>query len=106
MIFAKLFSFTAVCTMGVLPAFMLHAGEVMVENESWAAAFDTDSGALIKLENKPLHWNVEQHPGMGVSFRLNAPIEGRDNFITGQNQTGMFHFPVRFAQNCPVYTLF
>jgi Domain of unknown function (DUF6259) len=85
-IFAKLLSLTAVYAIAVLPAFMLHAGEIMVENQSWAAAFDTDSGALIKLENKSLHWNVEQHPAMGVSFRLNAPIEGRDNFITGQNQ--------------------
>jgi hypothetical protein len=66
-----------------LPA---RAGEVTLKNDSWAVTFDTTSGALTRLENKTTHWLIEAHPSLGVSFRLNVPVNQNDNFIYGRNQ--------------------
>jgi Domain of unknown function (DUF6259) len=78
---------TALFTVAVLAGSSVYAGEVTLKDKSWAATFDTDSGALTKLENKSLHWNVEQRPELGVSFRLNAPLaDHRDDFVLGQKQ--------------------
>ena len=64
-----------------------HAAEVTLENKFWLAAFDSDSGALTKLENKSLHWNIEQNPALGASFQLNALSPDRkDNYVFGRKQ--------------------
>jgi hypothetical protein len=83
--FAKLFVLKAACA-AILSGFPARAGEVALENKSWIALFDMDSGALTKLESKSLRWTVEQRPAMGMSFRLNVPVANRDNFIFGQKQ--------------------
>ncbi|MGH7951097.1 MAG: DUF6259 domain-containing protein [Limisphaerales bacterium] len=88
----KTFSFplrisAAFFAVAILSSFSACGGEVTLKNKSWSATFDTDSGALTKLENKSLHWNVEQQPELGVSFRLNAPLaDHKDNFVLGQKQ--------------------
>jgi len=65
----------------------LCAGEAVLEDRSWRAAFDTGTGALIRLEHKPTHWTLERRPELGVSFRLHAPLpERRNNFVFGQKQ--------------------
>jgi len=48
------------------------ADEVILHDDQLLAAFDSDSGALTRLENKSTHWVVEQRPELGVSFQLNA----------------------------------
>jgi hypothetical protein len=63
------------------------AGEVTLKDKSLLVAFDTDSGALTRLEDKSTHWTIERRPELGVSFRLNAPLsDQRDNFVLGQKQ--------------------
>lgn len=63
------------------------AGPAVLEDASLRAAFDTDSGALTRLENKLSHWTIERRTELGLSFRLHAPIPGhRDNFVLGQKQ--------------------
>lgn len=63
------------------------AGETVLEDEQVAVAFDANSGALTRLENKTTHWTIERRPELGVSFRLFAPLpERRYNPVLGQKQ--------------------
>ena len=63
------------------------ADEVTLKDKLLLVAFDTDSGALTRLEDKSTHWTIERRPELGVSFRLNAPSsDQRDNFVLGQKQ--------------------
>jgi hypothetical protein len=63
------------------------AGEVVLEDKSLLAAFDTTSGALSRLEGKSTGWVIERRPDLAVSFRLHAPLPNRrDNFVLGQRQ--------------------
>jgi Domain of unknown function (DUF6259) len=79
--------FAAFFCVAILSGFSASAGEVTLKDKSWVAVFDTDSGALTKLENKSLDWNIEQRPDLGVSFRLTALTDDhRDNFVLGQKQ--------------------
>ena len=61
--------------------------DVTLEDPALRVSFDTDSGALTRLESKATHWTVERRPELGVSFRLHAPLpDRRDNFVLGQKQ--------------------
>jgi hypothetical protein len=65
----------------------LHAADVTLEDNSLRVAFDSDSGALVRLEDKTTHWVVERRPELGVSFRLFAPLPARRyNPVFGQKQ--------------------
>ncbi len=79
--------FAALCVIAVLAASSVIAGQVVLEDNQLLAAFDTDSGALTRLENKATHWTIERRPELGVSFRLHAPLpDRRANFVLGQKQ--------------------
>lgn len=59
----------------------------MLQDDQLVAAFDDNSGALTRLENKDTHWIIEQRPGLGVSFQLNALLPDRHNdLVLGQKQ--------------------
>jgi hypothetical protein len=63
------------------------AGEVVLQDEELLVAFDSESGALTRMEHKTTHWIIQRRPALGVSFRLLAPLPGRrDNFVLGQKQ--------------------
>ncbi len=63
------------------------AAEVILQDKSLLAAFDTDSGALTRLEHKATHWVIQSRPELGVSFQMNAPLaDQKDNFIFGRKQ--------------------
>jgi hypothetical protein len=63
------------------------AKEVTLKDKSVLVSFDSQSGALTRLENLSTQWVIEQRPDLGISFRLNVPLENqRDNFIFGRNQ--------------------
>lgn len=63
------------------------AGEITLQDDSVLAAFDSDSGALTRMESKPGHWVIERRPELGVSFRLFAPLPHRRyNPVLGQKQ--------------------
>jgi hypothetical protein len=60
---------------------------VAMEDQSVSIAFDSESGALTRLENKSTHWMAERRPDLGVSFRLFAPLPNRRyNPVFGQKQ--------------------
>jgi hypothetical protein len=63
------------------------AGEVVLQNDKLLAAFDSDSGALVRLENKTTHWVIERRPDLGVSFELNMLLpDHKGDSVLGQKQ--------------------
>ncbi|HXC34379.1 MAG TPA: hypothetical protein VNV43_00790 [Candidatus Acidoferrales bacterium] len=63
------------------------ADEVTLQDHSLTVSFDSDSGALTRMEYKPTHWIIERRPELGVSFRLFAPLPDRRwNPVYGQKQ--------------------
>src|SRR5579864_5714927 len=61
--------------------------ELILEDEKVLVAFDSDSGALTRMEDKLTHWVIERRPELRVSFRLFAPLpERRYNPVLGQRQ--------------------
>jgi hypothetical protein len=75
------------CLVAACARFSAFAGEVTLEDNSILVAFDSDSGALTRLEDKTTHWKIERRPELGVSFRLFAPLLNRRyNPVLGQKQ--------------------
>jgi hypothetical protein len=66
-----------VCILIIGSSLPVLAGEVTLEDHSLRVTFDSDSGALTRLENKTTHWVIERRPELGVSFRLYAPLPNR-----------------------------
>ncbi|MGH7951496.1 MAG: hypothetical protein ACREFE_06215 [Limisphaerales bacterium] len=63
------------------------AGEVTLQDDDLLVSFDSDSGALTRMEYKPTHWVIERRPQLGDSFRLFAPLPNRRyNPVFGQKQ--------------------
>ena len=63
------------------------AGEIVLQDSELLVAFDSASGALVRMERKSTHWSIERRPAFGVSFRLHAPLpDRRDNFVLGKKQ--------------------
>lgn len=81
---ARIFALFCLVLVSVEPAL---AGEVTLEDNSILVSFDTNSGALTRLEDKTTHWMIERRPELGVSFRLFAPLpKRRYNPVFGQKQ--------------------
>jgi len=79
--------FVVLCLITISANYFAFAGAITLEDKSLLVAFDADSGALTRLENKSTHWTIERRPELGVSFRLHAPLpDRRDNFVLGQKQ--------------------
>ena len=77
----------ALCALTVSAASLVRADEVVLQDDHVLAAFDSDSGALTRLENKTTHWNVEQNPKLGASFRMNLFVpDGKGIAISGAKQ--------------------
>ena len=53
------------------------ADDVTLEDRALTVSFDSDSGALTRMEDKATHWVIERRPDLGVSFRLFAPLPDR-----------------------------
>ncbi|HEV2330436.1 MAG TPA: hypothetical protein VGY56_16765 [Verrucomicrobiae bacterium] len=64
------------------------AREITLKNESWIIAFDSQSGALTRLESKSPPWTIEGNPKLGASFWMNAqsPDGQQDNIVLGLKQ--------------------
>ncbi len=63
------------------------AGEVVLQDSKVLVAFDSNTGALVRMENKTTGWIIERRPELGMSFRLFVPLpERRYNFVLGQDQ--------------------
>lgn len=60
---------------------------VVLEDAEVLVAFDSISGALVRMERKSSQWVIERRPALGVSFRLFVPLtKRRDNFVLGTRQ--------------------
>jgi len=55
----------------VLSTASAQADEMMLRDDKLLAAFDSDSGALIRLENGTTPWVADRQSGLAVPFRLN-----------------------------------
>ena len=63
------------------------ADEVVLQDSKLLVAFDSNTGALVRMENKTTGWVIERRAKLGMSFRLFVPLpEQRYNFVLSQNQ--------------------
>lgn len=70
-----------------MAAWHAFADDVTLEDRSLRVSFDSDSGALTRMEDKATHWVIERRPELGVSFRLFAPLPDRRwDPVYGQKQ--------------------
>jgi len=77
----------ALGAVSVLAGHSVFAAQVELQDEKCLIAFDSNSGALTRWEDKATHWILERRPELGISFRLLAPLpDRRDNFVLGQKQ--------------------
>jgi hypothetical protein len=84
-VFTRVLTASLLCSLAV--ATRSTAGEITLEDDSTVVAFDTDSGALTRLENKTTHWTVQKRPELGMSFRMHIPLADRSgNSVNGENQ--------------------
>lgn len=61
--------------------------EVVLEDAELLVAFDSLSGALVRMVRKSSGWTIERRPEFGASFRLLVPLsKRRDNFVLGAKQ--------------------
>lgn len=75
------------CIFAALTPRPLAAREIKLEDKALLVAFDSHSGALVRLVDKTARWTIERRPELGVSFRLFAPLpERRYNPVLGQKQ--------------------
>ena len=77
---------TACIAITLIAGLSARADDVTLRNGYWTVAFDKTSGALVRLESHNTRWNIESRPELGISFRLNAPVDGHDNFMNGRDQ--------------------
>src|ERR1700743_350582 len=69
-----------ICSFILTTASSVLADEVILQDGQMRAAFDTDSGALVRLENGSTSWVNERHPELSVPFRMNmfSPAQKHD----------------------------
>jgi len=65
------------CAFAVLMPYRDLADEVVLRDGNLLAAFDTDSGALTRLENGTTPWVAERHPELSLPFRINMFSPGQ-----------------------------
>ncbi|HEY9534007.1 MAG TPA: DUF6259 domain-containing protein [Mucilaginibacter sp.] len=74
------------------PAFAVQAkpivnNEVVIQDDSLLVAFDSGTGALIRMERKATHWVIERRPELGTTFRMLVPLpKQRSNYVMGTGQ--------------------
>ncbi len=78
----------ALCALGMLASVPSFADDnITLQDDSLLVTFDSNTGALIRLEDKATHWLIERRPELGISFRLHAPLPNRRyNFVVGPKQ--------------------
>jgi hypothetical protein len=75
------------CALAISTAPYAFAGEVVLQDHNLWAAFDSNSGALLRLENKTTHWVIERRPELGVSFQLDVLLPNhKGDPVLGQKQ--------------------
>lgn len=64
-----------------------NAAELSLEVAALKAVFDTNSGAVVRIEGKSCGWTIERSPALGASLRMDVPLPDRhDNLLLGHEQ--------------------
>ncbi|MGH7981329.1 MAG: hypothetical protein ACREE6_18275, partial [Limisphaerales bacterium] len=79
-------AFAIIAAITLVAGVFARGDEVTLKDHAWTVVFDKQSGALVRLESHKTGWKIETRPQLGVSFRLNAPIDQHDNFMFGRDQ--------------------
>ncbi len=80
-------AFSVWCSVMISAAQPAFAQEIVIQDDSMLVAFNSHSGALVRMERKSTQWTVERRPELGASFRLFVPLPNRrDNYVLGQKQ--------------------
>jgi hypothetical protein len=77
----------ALCLSAAGTVRVARGAEVTLQDDKLLVAFDDQSGALTRLEDKSTDWTIEQRPELGVSFQLNALLpDGGNDMVQGRKQ--------------------
>jgi Domain of unknown function (DUF6259) len=65
----------------------VYGGQIILQDKKILVAFDSETGALVRMEDKSTNWMIERRAELGISFRLFVPMPNRRyNFVLGQQQ--------------------
>lgn len=79
----------AICLCVAGAARIARAGELTLQDDKLLAAFDDNSGALTRLEDKSTGWKIEQRPELGQSFQIGMfAADGKGETIRAEKQHG------------------
>lgn len=85
--FLPVLVFAVLCSTMISITRSVYAQEIVIQDDSMLVAFNSRSGALVRMERKSTQWTVERRPELGASFRLFVPLPNRrDNYVLGQKQ--------------------
>ena len=63
------------------------ASDIELQDKKLKVVFDSETGAITKLENVQTGWVINRRAALGISFRMHAPLaDRRFNYIYGQKQ--------------------
>ncbi|MDR2472301.1 MAG: DUF6259 domain-containing protein [Tannerella sp.] len=66
--------------------FSANCAEIILQDAAFRVAFDSETGALTRFENKTTGWVMQRRAELGVSFRMHVPTDTRrHDFILGYN---------------------
>jgi len=74
---ARMLIVGVICSIAVLMSPPASADEIVLQDGQMLAAFDNDSGALVRLENGPAQWVADHRPDLSIPFRLNMFSPGQ-----------------------------
>src|SRR5690348_12622264 len=86
---ARASALMAICLCVAGAARIARAGELTLQDDKLLAAFDDNSGALTRLEDKSTGWKIEQRPELGQSFQIGMfAADGKGETIRAEKQHG------------------
>lgn len=63
------------------------ASDIVLSDNKLKVVFDSQTGAITRMENLQTGWVIERRASLGISFRMHAPLpDRRFNYIYGQKQ--------------------
>ncbi|ANH82739.1 hypothetical protein A8C56_18730 [Niabella ginsenosidivorans] len=68
------------------------ASDIELQDKKLKVVFDSETGAITRLENVQTGWIINRRAALGISFRMHAPMpDRRFNYIYGQKQHAVVH---------------
>ena len=82
--FGLIIGFTFLSFVKTCPA---TASDIGLSDKKLKVVFDSETGAVTRLENLETGWVIDRRAALGISFRMHAPLlDRRFNYIYGQKQ--------------------